>query len=164
MHFDADSSKPNLRSREMVFRKYEPSATHSLYTPSDRYSGESSFQGIPYKSTKKRMVITWSPSHIETGLLSELLAYANIINGFKKNVKEQLSSKLEIIAIRNRKIMDGFEEVTDDLEKEGFLNKRFMLVGSEPNYKNENDGNVVFCFELCPEYLDYLRKVLKEYM
>lgn len=38
---------------------------------------------------------TWAPSHPELVLLTELLSYANRINGFKEFEKGELRAKLE---------------------------------------------------------------------
>ncbi|HSV50263.1 MAG TPA: hypothetical protein VLH35_08090, partial [Candidatus Acidoferrales bacterium] len=47
---------------------------------------------------KSRSIITWAPTHVETGVLAELLCYANIINGFKKEKRHSLRAYLELWA------------------------------------------------------------------
>ena len=71
--FYDDFSKPNLRLRKMKVRR----TSHPKYDP-------------PFKP-----VTTWAPSHLELGLLSEILAYANLINGLKLTEKRKLRDKLE---------------------------------------------------------------------
>jgi hypothetical protein len=44
----------------------------------------------------ERPTITWAPSHLESGLLGELLSYANIINGLKEGGKRELRRDLEV--------------------------------------------------------------------
>jgi hypothetical protein len=50
-----------------------------------------------------------------------------------------------------------FEMLKEELKK-----KRFLF-GWEIDYVNEKPA-FVFCFELCTEYFDYLKKVLKDCM
>jgi hypothetical protein len=40
--------------------------------------------------------MTWAPSHIELGMLSELLMYANIIGGLSETARKELRKKLEV--------------------------------------------------------------------
>lgn len=40
-------------------------------------------------------LMTWAPSHVELGLLSEILKFANIINGLSASQKSELKYKLQ---------------------------------------------------------------------
>jgi len=71
--FYDDFSKPNLRLRKMKVRKM----SYPNYDP-------------PFKP-----VTTWAPSHIELGVLSDVLSYANLINGLKPTEKRKLKDRLE---------------------------------------------------------------------
>jgi hypothetical protein len=93
-HFDADGSKPNLRKQEMTFSDFKGMHTAFIYLPLDFQASEE-FKASTMDS-KRRSVITWAPSHVEVASMMELLSYANIINGFKKDVRSELRSKLEI--------------------------------------------------------------------
>jgi len=44
---------------------------------------------------QKETCMSWAPSHIELGLLSELLRYANIVDGLNDSKKRELRVKLE---------------------------------------------------------------------
>lgn len=154
-HFDADGSKPNLRKREMAFRDPLQNSTLFFYTPLDLLEGDEEI-----KDSRRRTVVTWAPSHVEAGLISEMLSYANIINGFKKNTKDELRSKLEMA------IMDDFREedpYNNYQSLKNMLKDKVYLFGFEKNYKNDK-YNLVFCTELCPEYINYLKCILKPYM
>jgi hypothetical protein len=85
---DADGHKPNLRIREMNFSDFPESDKIEFYVPCRHYS--------KFSEGKNRNVVTWAPSPVETGLLQELLSYANIINGFKLPIKLELRQKLEV--------------------------------------------------------------------
>jgi len=75
-HFHDDFSRPNLR-----VKKYEKGrlfmARHSKVL------------------SAKKAWMTWAPSHPELALLTELLSYANRINGLKEFEKGELRAKLE---------------------------------------------------------------------
>ena len=40
-------------------------------------------------------LMTWAPSHVELGLLGEILRYANIIDGLRETEKKELKYKLQ---------------------------------------------------------------------
>ena len=62
-HFFDDFSAPNLRTTILGISK--------------SHFGED----IDLSKRKSTPLLTWAPSHIELGLLSEVLSYANRING-----------------------------------------------------------------------------------
>jgi hypothetical protein len=95
-HFDDDFSKPNLRTSPMLFgTKPESKRINQIIYQRDR-PGSYKEPGFQYT---KRTVLTWAPSHTETALLSDLLQWANIINGFKSPVKLELRKYLEIFIL-----------------------------------------------------------------
>ena len=145
-HFYDDYSKPNLRTKKRKFKG----------------------KGVEFE----RATITWAPSHLELGLLSELLSYANIINGLKETEKRALRRDLEI-AVKGNKYLHLYWDPIKDLLK--LPNKVLLFEG--PNkvlflghtiikqYEKEIvEKDFLFCIELCPEYIDYLKKTLKPYL
>ena len=120
-HFFDDYSNPNLRIKDRtgLFDYYRP---------------------------RKKAWMSWAPSHVELGLLGELLRYANIVDGLKESEKRELRNALE----------GKSAECIDDLWK-GYLyrvGKRWALGSKFDPY---------FLVELCPEYVDYLKNLLKKY-
>jgi hypothetical protein len=160
-HFDNDYSKPNLRSMKMVFERRGKEGSIVYYraenAPIPYWYQESIFgdEGRPVVS-KSRMVMTWAPSHVELALMTELLCYANIINGYPKILRKELreSGKLDsvisLLAKEGAKIREEFED-------------KKWLVGYTYYDEVTDKANSVFCFELCPEYIDYLKELLKPY-
>lgn len=104
-------------------------------------------------STKKRGLewLAWAPSHVEVGLLSEVLRYANIIDGIDESKKRALRPHLEIVK---------GEEDPYKLWTVAFLlpeNKKELVYFSE-------EEEPYHCAELCPEYIEYLKNILKPYL
>ena len=81
--------------------------------------------------------MTWAPSHPEMALLTQLLTYTNIINGLKEDEKHEIGLYLERAAIPERKLVVVYLEESGELSSFA---------------------------ELCPEYIDYLKKILKPYL
>jgi len=143
-HFFDDYIKQNIRFRKKRFEGGDDRPAY-LYFPEHHVSSLSinSKRRVQFKT-----VMTWSPSHLDLGLLSELLSYANIINGLKEAGKKELKEKLE---------GKDFEYLLNQAE-EG----HYVLLGYEFNKAKEK--NWVFCNELCPEYIEYLKKLLNPYL
>jgi hypothetical protein len=145
-HFFDDFSKSNLR-----IKKCEKGRLLML-TPSEIVS--------PLKAW-----MTWSPSHLEMALLTQLLTYANIINGLKGDEKDQLKVDLEG---QRHLLRCGFKKTPLDY----FVNvePRPLLRGisTMPDKKlviySADSGELSSFAELCPEYIDYLQKMLKSYL
>lgn len=127
--------------------------------------------------------ITWSPSHLELGLLSELLSYANMINGFKEGRKRELRKRLEIAVKGDRPVKLYENPIRDLLELQNEIlafetPDTYMFIkrmesreeSMEPRmfgevYEKKMKGkDWFFCVELCPKYIDYLKKSLKPYL
>jgi hypothetical protein len=188
MHLDADGSKSNLRKREMRFKETSDDFLH-LYFPyrSSRQSNESVNPEIRNEEqSTKRTVITWAPTHIETGLLAELLCYANIINGLKLGQREALKTQLDIV-FGHIEIVNFLEERIKEVGKEKavkeiderlekceielelflkFCGEKQYLMGAERDFSDFNNFDLesIFCFELSQDYIDYLKEVLKPYL
>jgi len=95
---------------------------------------------------QKKAWMSWAPSHVELGLLGELLRYANIVDGLKEFEKRKLRNVLE---------GESFEDIDDIASK---------VPSTTRIFKSYNRKDPFFVVELCPEYIEYLRKILKLYM
>ena len=155
LHFDDDYSEQNLRTREMNFSDPRGKDKLRFYVPEDVISEET------FPDAKKRTVVTWAPSHIEAGHLLELLSCANIINGFKLPLKIALRPKLEIGFVKGKNNRKAVKEALEMLREE-FMGKKNFLFGYDINYR-DNEPISLCCFEVCQEYLNYLKRVLKPY-
>jgi len=134
-HFYDDFSKPNLRIKKYEKKQLGMISSSEVLEP-------------------RKAWITWAASHIELALLSELLSYANIINGLKEAKKRKLRSKLECVKeVR----FEGDKEIADVKVP---IPKKFVFF-----VEHGEPVHVVNCFiELCPEYIEYLKKVMKPYL
>jgi hypothetical protein len=194
LHFDParaseDGWAPNLRSREMRFVRYKTLAPAKVqhYCPSGLPFKECKLteeQKHDAKSIKKRIVTTWAPSHVEIALVTELLTYANFLNGLKPEIRKSLRTSLDIFFETledNRRITRGETSYEDrDVRKraESAINdynyfkwsvdrhtdkERGTLWGCEYNTKEEK-CEPVFCVELSFEYLEYFKNLLKPHL
>ena len=103
-----------------------------------------------------RADMTWAPSHVELGLLSELLGYANIIDGLSGDVKTELRKKLEIL-FEEKGAAHTYWEFAGAIGKEIPKRPCIIDVGKFPD-------DWRFWAPVCPEYIDYLKRVLKPYL
>lgn len=99
-----------------------------------------------------RADVTWAPSHIELGLLSELLRYANIIGGLSETTRRELRKKLEVI------YMDKYRMFIDE---ESLI--QLDQIPNKPHIIYVGEGLDLWVY-VCPEYLEYFRKILKPYL
>lgn len=157
-HFDDDYSKVNIRTERMRFRgvsglnvyypdEVEEKAVEILSRADERL-----------RQSKVRNVLTWAPHHYELALLMDLLNYANMVNGLKEHEKRELRNGLQLL----------FEGQTADERTESIKNLREcvpskLLYGLQANYRDKT-VNFMTCVELCPEYIDYLKEILKPYL
>lgn len=147
-HFFDDFSKPNLRCKQNKIKKEDATLwvlrDRGVLTDSDEKADDT-----PWTS-----VMTWAPSHVEVGLLGELLRYANIIDGLDILEKQLLRAKLEIMI----KSKDDMIFVPDFLRKvKASLPAKTSLLGFQRD-------RLIFGTELCPEYIEYLKEVTGEYL
>lgn len=140
-HFYDDFSKPNLR-----MRKYVEGELFSII-PS----------GI---LEQKKAWMTWASSHQELALLSDILSYANIINGLKEFEKRSLTTKL--CGVKEAKSESGREEHYFEFNK--MIADKKTVVYIECRQPMHKMHIMHCCFELCPEYIDYLKRILKPYL
>ena len=108
-----------------------------------------------------RNITTWAPSHLEMGCLMDVLKYANIIDGLNEAAKRELRKKLEILFVEDKRTSvyngNAHKALRDTLPP----NKIIRLTTSAAKSGFEESE---CCFELCPEYIDYLREVLNPYL
>jgi hypothetical protein len=145
-HFYDDFSKPDLR-----VKKYEKGhlflARHSKVL------------------SAKKAWMTWTLSYQELALLTELLRYANRINGLKEFEKVELRAKLEGV----RK--GGYDPETEDHNADRVIadtSEILMEIGKDKLRfiyveKDEPGLDLRLCVELCQEYIDYLKKTIGKY-
>lgn len=136
------------------------------------------------KSEFESPTITWAPSHLESGLLSELLSYANIINGLKEGGKRELRRDLEVAVKEENGYLRLYAYPIKDLLKSQnkvllfetpescfFIRHMDWIEESmEPQMYGEYHEKKIkgedwfFCAELSPEYINYLKKALSPYL
>jgi hypothetical protein len=167
-HFYDDFSKANLRR---VKKKLIGSHYFYYFLPIEvtmsKEMREKTWKGTDVEIEKSMM--TWAPSHTELGLLGDILRYANMIDGLNESTKTQLRYDLEVMVnvglnIGTNSVIKVDEDRLDDLF-ERFPNKGKCIFLSHEKDKDE-DGRYVThcCIELCPEYIDYLKEILKPYL
>jgi hypothetical protein len=144
-HFYDDFSRPNLK-----VKKYEKG--HLLM---GRHSKVLS---------ARKAWMAWAPSHPELALLTELLSYANRINGLREFEKGGLRAKLEGV----RK--GGYDPETEEYDADRIIadtSEILKEIGKDKLHfiyveKDEPELELRLCVELCQEYIDYLKKLLKK--
>jgi hypothetical protein len=134
-HFYDDFSRPNLRIKKYKNgRLFVVTPERPLLTPEESW-------------------MSWAPSHPELALLSQLLSYANIVNGFKESNRRELRHKL-----------GGFAEANNVLAvkiPKELSAKSHVIYFTRPE---DSEDHHHFCTQLCPEYIDYLTDLLKPYL
>lgn len=178
-HFYDDYSKTNLRLKKRIFvgsSKWGYASLPRLPVPEYKTAiSRESKRMIKFGMFKtEKSAMTWAPSHPELAYLSQILSYTNIIDGLDVAEKRELRTKLEVVDRKNG--IDGLILPEDFFEVEAFFSKdqtgnereALALIGKKTlaGFDVEKNGQTdhFFCYELCPEYLDYLRNVLKPYL
>jgi hypothetical protein len=144
-HFYDDFSRPDLR-----VKKYEKGrlfmARHSKVL------------------SAKKAWMTWTLSHPELALLTELLSCANRINSLKEFEKGELRAKLEGVRkggyAPETEEYDADQVIADESEILREIGKdklRFIYIE-----KDEPGLDLRLCVELCQEYIDYLKKTIEK--
>jgi len=156
-HLYDDYSQPNIRLKKKTFK-----------------GGKSEF-GSP--------TITWAPSHLESGLLGELLSYANIINGLKEGEKRELRRDLEVAvkeengylrlyAYPIKNLLESHKVLLFETPDDCVFIRHMDWIdeSTEPKMYGEDYEKKIkgkdwfFCAELSPEYINYLKKALQPYL
>jgi len=158
-HFYDDFSHPNLRLKKRKLEWFHSNTKQLMNAPITEISSNSSSE-IGHKETS---ILTWAPSHTEIALLGDLLHYANIIGGLSEGIRRDLRYDLEITVVD--KDLDKNEWAMDE-KRIADLDRRFRNPSVFFGYDLDKEGskNAFFCLELSPEYIDYLREILKPYM
>lgn len=154
-HFWDDGAKTNLRMKKKV------EGFETVTTSENEGKGEFiSATSLPYYVLSPPLnmtYMTWAPSHPEFCFLTEVLTYANLINGLKESEKRNLRPILE-----GRLIQKG------DYKREDYIFSDVQI--HRELAKSMCDGTIVLfdeggiCCKVCPEYIDYLRNLLKPYL
>jgi len=140
-HFLDTYDEPNLRMKNTYMVK-----------------GKYSYKKMNVNRPKPTPIMTWAPSHPELGLLSEVLSYANIINGLDYDKKVEIQNWLEgevfflTARIKDERITFLCSVTNLELLKASEL---CQLI----NHSRE-EGRYYRCFKLTPEYIEYLKKGL----
>lgn len=85
-HFYDDFSKPNLRLKKRILDGVDTFQTKQFST----YPVTERNRNAPKEWKIEKPILTWAPSHIDLALLSDLLTFANIVNGLPDDVKRDL--------------------------------------------------------------------------
>jgi hypothetical protein len=151
-HFWDDKRKTNLRMRT------EEDAFESVACNPEAEQGSAFVPVITYPSESEtsREYLTWAPSHPEFCFLTEILTYANLINGLKPKKKRKIRPYLE-------------GKVTKETDSKGYYYVYFEIPSQLSNYIKEKSmvsfaRNDSISFEVCLEYIDYLRNLLRPYL
>lgn len=154
-HFWDDGKKENLRMRieEDGFETCE-------YVGSDEKEGGDlipidTFPHYISGYPRTKAYLSWAPSHPEFCFLTEVLTYANLLNGMKPNLKEKLKPKLEGKTLKRNR--EGREYTYFEVDSRLF---RSMPKGAMVSFAGQNG----ISFEVCLEYVEYLRELLKPYL
>ncbi|MGD0449449.1 MAG: hypothetical protein ABSA79_00150 [Candidatus Bathyarchaeia archaeon] len=179
-HFDADFVGENLRIASRAFLNTKNTPTDDqrykkryYYFDANLVGGLQSYplsQKIgDVSKVKVRNVITWSPSHVDVALLMDVLGLSNIINGFKKQRLRTLRTRLEFWVKKEDRHMPSSSMENNTLVESGKATAKLRnMLGEErkylvgfPDKPGVNQGLEYSC-ELCPEYINYLKDVIKE--
>jgi len=141
-HFYDDFSKPNLRLKRRHL---------------DGFGSTRQFFNTQSTRVNEPIIMTWAPSHTELALLSDLLHYANVIGGFPEDVRRDIRYDLEI-AVQEEDGTFGVDEV-----RFADIDRRFPNPYAFFGYDKDKKGAKIafFCVELSPEYIDYLKEIVK---
>jgi hypothetical protein len=157
-YFYDDYSKPNLRfgKRQLTHFKDDPKHLFDY----DIAGANEQAKNTLFAKPEMKPLMTWAPSHRELALFSDLLHYANMISGFSEEIKRDLRYDLEITVSTGNNLFALDHNRIDDLDKR-FRNP-INLFGREKN--EEGAKETFYCIELSPEYLEYLRDIVKPYV
>jgi hypothetical protein len=153
-----DNGKENLRTR---MRKYDfETVAHVDYNKVAPTSDKdfTSIQTLPeyglsYPRTDTYM--SWAPSHAELCLLTEVLTYANLINGLKPNNRLEVREKLHGRITSHFENGKAYQSIAIHSELLDFMPETSIVSFAD------QEG---VSFEIRMEYVEYLRKLIKPYM
>lgn len=102
--------------------------------------------------------MTWAPSHIEIGLLGELLRYANIIDGLNEKEKRTLKRKLELLTEEGENYClyeQDLKNLFDKTSEKAWI--WTLKIGKD------NKREMSFCPELSVGYIEHIKKIIEPY-
>jgi hypothetical protein len=156
-YFYDDGSSSNLRFGTIELKRGRQYADMKL-GDSITLANKSVF-GIPEDKMSVKPMMNWAPSHVELGYLSEVLRYANIIDGLSEIEKENLRLDLEYSEANPTLGKEYLGDQNHLSEIWDALESKAQLFCIEPTYGTHYRG-----VELCSEYIDYLKTVLEPYL
>jgi hypothetical protein len=151
-HFWDDGKKGNLRmTKEKEYSAFETCVYVDEGEKKDEFLDVITVPGGRLDS-RTGAYLTWAPSHPEFCLLTEILTYANLINGMKTNEKERLRPMLQGKAEKYE--VEGKRYTSFQISSEllGLTNSGKAVTFSQ------SEG---ISFEVCLEYIEYLRDLLR---
>jgi hypothetical protein len=156
-HFIDDYAQSNIRIRRRKVAKKVIGCPRWILYPSNEEIDD--FLKEEKYLESNSLAMSWAASHVEIGLLGELLRYANIIDGLDASQKRSLRRKLEIHVDLDEERSEFFEEEFTTVSKR--LRNRILTL-----FERDKTGERLcsFCYRLCSEYIDYLKEILKPYL
>ncbi len=160
-HFWDDSKQQNLRMR-ILEQGFE---TLALVLASDQGTFEKgeentvAVETAPYyelEYPKTKAYLSWAPSHAQFCLLTEVLTYANLINGLKPDARRKL--KLPLQGKMKKEEHKGKNEAYFLIDYD-----LLTMIGWKKAIVSFSSQNTL-SFEVCLEYVEYLRKLIKPHM
>ncbi len=100
--------------------------------------------------------LSWAPSHPEFCLLTEVLTYANLINGLKPHLRRDIREKLQGKLVKYVSKRDGQTYVDIAVHSKVL---ECLPVESIVTFKHQQGVS----FEVRLEYVEYLRKLIRDY-
>jgi hypothetical protein len=160
-HFWDDGTKQNLRMRKQEYgyercMPIDETCDDKNITPGQDYTTATSIPTYIGGPTKHDAYLSWAPSHPEFCFLTELLTYANLVNGFKPANRKDFRSKLQ------------GKTLTQERDGKKYIDS--FLLDPELTKILREDKIVTFAgqwgisFEVCLPYVEYVRKLLKPYI
>ncbi len=160
-HFWDDHKEENLRTR--VLEEGFETLAGVLATGEGTFEkGEENtvaVETLPYYKLsypKTKAYLSWAPSHAQFCLLTEVLTYANLVNGLKLHIRKKLK-----ISLQGKMKKDKHEG-----KNEVYFLIDFDILTSMPDKREvvSFSGQDSLSFEVCLEYVEYLRRLIKPYI
>ena len=154
-HFWDDGTKQNLRIRAEEWGFETCVYIGEKDAPQEGFVPISTLPGYLREFPKFNAYLSWAPSHSEFCLLTELLTYANLLNGLKPAIRRGIRPKLEGKAL------------TEEREGQKYI---YFLLDAELLKKMPEGTMVSFAgqegisFEVCLQYIEYVRKLAEPFL
>jgi hypothetical protein len=160
-HFWDNNQKENLRMR---IKEYDYEQIADADWEKESSASDDEFTSIVtcpeasfgQKYPKTGAYLSWAPSHPEFCLLTEVLTYANLINGLRPHLRRKIREKLQGRLTKYVSEYDGKTYVSISLHSELI---EFLSTDSIVSFSHQTGVS----FEVRLEYIEYLRKLMKEF-